>query len=378
MNNSYQYQEGVTRFITATNPQDPYRDFTYQQSKRYTSHLLMGNLELNFEKGKLFYNSMYVHTGSAYAADFYGKESEIFQGAQDYNYEGLIRRLQINDNTVFVNQLKWDGKLSDRLKYMLGAGINYINGEEPDRRILMFQSVGNNQVQLLGGEGRNQRFNSQITETAILPKVNLQYNLLPESDRLSYVEVGYDGRISTKDFSAPIYNLIWAGGQTNSPTFDRDNIALDPYFNQENLSDGDFSLEHFNDTYDVKRNNHGAYVDVVHQLNSKLTLNAGVRADNVFTKINYRVNRGVSIGSNDIEGFFISPSINAKFELNRKNHLRFGASRTFTLPQDKEISPSYIWALMVMTMVTPILKYLPTTTSTLNGIGTFQVVKSLP
>ncbi len=339
IDNNFEYQEGVTRLITATSPQDPYRDFTYQQSKRNTSHLLMGNLELNFNAGKLFYNSMYVHTGSAYTADFYGKESEIFQGAQDYNYEGMIRRLQINDNSVFVNQLTWDGKLSDRLKYTAGAAVNYINGQEPDRRILMFQSVGNGNVQLLGGEGRNQRFNSQITETAILPKVNLQYNLLPESNRVSYVEVGYDGRISTKDFSAPIYNLIWAGGQANSPTFDRNNILLDQYFNQQNLDDADFRVEYFNDPYDVKRNNHGAYVDAVHQLSGKLTLNAGLRADNVSTKINYRVNRGVSIGSNEIDGLFFSPSINAKLELNRKNHLRLGASRTFTLPQDKEISP---------------------------------------
>lgn len=339
MDNSFQYQEGVTRFITATNPQDPYRDFTYQQSERNTSHLLMGNLELNFEKGKLQYNSMYIHTGSAYAADFYGKESEIFQVAQDYNYEGLIRRLQINDNTVFINQLLWSGKFSDRLKYNIGAAVNNVSGEEPDRRILMFPSIGNGRVRLAGGEGRNQRFNSEISETAVLPKVNVQYNLLPDSEKLSYVEVGYDGRISTKDFSAPTYNLIWSGGQAATPEFDRDNIALDPYFNQENLTNGSFRLEHFNDTYDVQRNNHGGYVDLVHQLNNKFTLNAGLRADNVFTKINYEVNRGVNIGSNTIKGFFLSPSLNVKYELNRKNQLRAGVSRTFTLPQDKEISP---------------------------------------
>jgi len=339
MNNTFQYEEGVTRFITATNPQDPYRDLTYQQSERNVSHLLMGNLQLNFEKGKLFYNSMYMHTGSAYAADFYGKESEIFQVAQDYNYEGLIRRLQINDNTLFINQLMWSGNFSDRLTYNIGAGVNYISGEEPDRRILMFPSIGNGMVQLAAGEGRNQRFNSMITETAVLPKVNVQYKLLPSSEKVSYVELGYDGRISSKDFSAPIYNLIWAGGQANSPKFDRNNIELDQYFNQENLTNGSFRVEHFNDKYDVKRNNHGAYIDLVHQLNGKLTLNAGLRADNIFTKINYEVNRGVNIGSNTIEGFFFSPSLNAKYELNSEHQLRAGVSRTFTLPQDKEISP---------------------------------------
>src|SRR5690606_3507425 len=154
-----------------------------------------------------------------------------FQVAEDYNSEGLIRRLQINDNAIFINQLTWNGDLSKRIKYMAGASVNYISGEEPDRRILMFPSIGNGRVRLATGEGRNQRFNSDITETAVLPKLNFQYNLLPESERLSYVELGYDARISSKDFSAPIYNLIWAASES-VPTFDRNNIVLDPYFNQ--------------------------------------------------------------------------------------------------------------------------------------------------
>ena len=340
MDNNFEYEEGVSRLITATNPENPYRDFTYQQSSRNASHLLMGNLELNFDKGRLFYNSMYIHTGSAYAADFYGKEGEIFQSAQDYNYEGLIRRLQVNDNSVFVNQLTWDGKISDRLKYMAGAALNYVNGDEPDRRILMFQSIGEGKVRLASGEGRNQRFNSAITETAVLPKFNFQYNLLPQSNKTSYLEIGYDGRISNKDFSAPIYNLIWANSaSTGWPEFERNHIELDRYFNQQHLNNGSFKLEHFNDKYDVKRNNHGAHVEIVHQFNHQLTLNAGLRADNVLTKINYNVNRGANIGSNEIKGFFISPSVNAKLELNQKNQLRLAVSRAFTLPQDKEISP---------------------------------------
>ncbi|TPE44969.1 TonB-dependent receptor [Pontibacter mangrovi] len=339
MDNKYNYQEGVTRLITATNPENPFRDFDYQQSSRNASHMLAANLEFNFNPGQLHFNSLYLHTATAAAINFYGKETELFQVAEDYNSEGHIRRLQINDNTAFINQLIWNGNLSDRITYNVGAAVNNVIGQEPDRRIVMLPSIGDGRVQLGVGEGRAQRFNSKITETAVLPKANLQYSLSPDSEQLSYIEVGYDSRISFKDFSAPIYNLIWAGGQSTAPTFPLDDIRLDPVFNQENLANGDFLLEQFSDTYDVERMNHGAYVDLVHRFGNRLTLNAGLRADDIYTKINYSVNRGANVGSNTIDKFFLSPSFNTKYELNENNHIRTGVSRTYTLPQDKEISP---------------------------------------
>lgn len=339
MNNSYHYQEGVTRLITATNPENPFRDFNYQQSSRNASHMLAANVEFNLNKSQLHFNSLYLHTATASAMNFYGKETELFQVAEDYNSEGYIRRLQINDNTAFINQLIWSGNLTDRVSYNVGAALNNVVGQEPDRRIVMFPSIGNGRVQLGVGEGRAQRFNSKITETAILPKANLQYSLSLDPEKLSYISVGYDSRISYKDFSAPIYNLIWAGGQGSAPTFPVDDIRLDPFLNQENLANGTFRVEQFSDTYDVERMNHGAYVDMVHKIGNKLTLNAGLRADDVYTKINYRVNRGANVGSNTIDEFFLSPSFNTKYELNEKNHFRTGVSRTYTLPQDKEISP---------------------------------------
>ncbi|MBB6611498.1 TonB-dependent receptor [Pontibacter sp. Tf4] len=339
MDNKYHYQEGVARLITATNPENPFKDFNYQQSMRSASHMLAGNLEFDLNNSKLNFYSLYLHTATAAAYSFYGRETEKFQKAEDFNSEGHTRRLQINDNSVFINQLIWSGDLSDRIKYTIGAAVNHVFGEEPDRRTFMLPSIGNGMVELGMGEGRNQRFNSSITETAVIPKANLQYTLSTDPDKLSYIEVGYSGKVSNKSFSAPIYNLIWSGGQGTLPTFRLDDIRLDPYFNQESLDNGNFKMEHFNDTYDVKWNNHGAYADLVHKVGEKLTLNAGLRADDINMKINYNVNRGADQGANNIDELFLSPSFNAKYELDDKNHIRTGISRTYTLPQDKEVSP---------------------------------------
>jgi hypothetical protein len=339
--NKYRYEEGVLREINAANALVPSVDMTYTKSLRSTSNLLLGNLELDYTNTKLNYNILYIHSGSEYHSDRYGKHVETFQIAEDFNSEGLIRWQQMNDNSLFVNQLSVNGNFSKRIKYFAGAAINNMSGKEPDRRIFRFPSLGNNSVYFHPGENRSRRFSTDLTELSVVPKVNLKYKLSTDNENSSVIEVGYDSRISYKEFTAPFYNHTWNARRLSEiPTFENwRNVVLDKYFNQEVFSNNLFEIEHFNDKYDVVRNMHGVYIDLIYQLGNYLTLNTGLRADDVYIKIDYDVNNGSSTGSNIIEGFFLSPSFNLKYILNHKNHLRIGSSRTTTLPQDIEISP---------------------------------------
>jgi len=341
MDNKYRYEEGILREINAANALVPFVDMTYTKSLRSTSKLLLGNLELNYTDTKLNYNILYIHSGSEYYSDRYGKHVETFQIAEDYNSEGLIRWQQINDNSLFVNQLSINGNFSERLKYFAGAALNHISGKEPDRRIFRFPSIGNNAVNFHHGENRSRRFSTELSELSVVPKVNFQYKLSTANENSSVIDVGFESRISNKEFMAPFYNHTWNARKLSEiPTFENwKNVVLDKYFNQEALSNNLFEMEHFNDKYNVVRNMHGAYIDLIYQLGSSSTLNAGVRADNAYIKIDYDVNNGSSTGSNTIEGVFFSPSFNIKYVLNDKNHFRIGSSRTTTLPQDIEISP---------------------------------------
>ena len=61
--------------------------------------------------------------------------------------------------------------------------------------------------------------------------------------------------------------------------------------------------------------------------------------DYVDINVDYNVNRGGSEGSNTIRKDYFLPSLNLKYNLNEKHSLRLGASKTYTLPQAKEISP---------------------------------------
>jgi len=341
LDNKYRYEEGVLREITASNATNPAVDMTYTKSQRSTSHLLLGNLDLNFTNVKLDYSVLYIHSGNTNHSDRYGKHVETFQVAEEFNSEGLIRWQQAIDNTLLVNQLSANGNLSERLKYYAGAAVNYISGNEPDRKIFRFPSMGNDKVSFHHGENRSRRFSTELSDLSVVPKVNLQYKLSADSKNNSLIEVGYDARISNKEFLAPMYNHTWNKFKLSElPVFENwRNVDLDNHFNQNNLSNNLFEIEHFNDTYSVFRNMHSGYADLIYQFGSSFTLNAGFRADYVNVKIDYEVSNGSVTGTNTIEDLFFSPSFNLKYELNSNNHFRFGASRTFTLPQDIEISP---------------------------------------
>jgi outer membrane receptor protein involved in Fe transport len=340
MSNKYRYEEGELREITTTGAADPFVDMTYTRYNRSSSNLLLGNLELNFNKVKLSYNSLYIHSATAYHADMFGRHTERFQIAPDFS--GYTRRQQMNDNSIFINQIIVEGDISERLKYNVGAAANNIIGKEPDRRFFRFPNkiIGGDTVTLHPAENVNERLNTEIKELTFNPKFNIQYKLTDDSENSSLIEIGYDGRLSNKSFGAPIYNHKWNPRKRDFlPEFSKNNIELDKHINQDALSNDYFKIEHFNDTYSVKRWIHAAYVDFVYQINNSITLNPGLRLDDVYLIIDYDVNRGSSTGSNTLDEFKLSPFLNAKYEINDKNHLRIGASQTYTVPQDREISP---------------------------------------
>ena len=55
--------------------------------------------------------------------------------------------------------------------------------------------------------------------------------------------------------------------------------------------------------------------------------------------VDYNVNRGGTKGENEIDKSYFLPSLNLRYNFNDKHALRLAASKTYTLPQAKEISP---------------------------------------
>lgn len=90
--------------------------------------------------------------------------------------------------------------------------------------------------------------------------------------------------------------------------------------------------------YNVKKLINSGYIDVSYQFTTKLIVNLGFMLENVDMTVNHDVQHAIP-GSEEIKKNYIPPSLNIKHDLNDKNTVRLGASKTYTLPQSKEISP---------------------------------------
>lgn len=324
------YDEEVRNSITSG---DLSQDMKGDISKIETSQLLMAGLNYRYsDKLHLQYDLMMVHAARESVGDYWGMDAD-FQSSD--TYEGFMRRQQVNDNRLLVNQLSGVWKFAP--KWSLDAGISYnkIKGMEPDRRINNLVKTAGGYVPMKG-TGVQQRYFSELNEDDINLRAGFTYKL-PDAygSEFSSVNFGYTGRLVNDGFSATEYDLSVIRQQS----FDATDVKFDRYYNQGNLDKGFFMQDRNQDEYDVDKKIHSAYAEATYQLSEHFIANVGVKYDNVNLGVNYRVNRGGTKGSQSIDKDYVLPSVNLRYNFNDKHALRFGASKTYTLPQAKEISP---------------------------------------
>lgn len=324
------YDEEVRNSITSG---DLSQDMKGDISKIEISQLLMAGLNYRHsDKLHLQYDLMMVHAARESVGDYWGMDAD-FQSSD--TYEGFMRRQQVNDNRLLVNQLSGVWKFAP--KWSLDAGISYnkIKGMEPDRRINNLVKTAGGYVPMKG-TGVQQRYFSELNEDDINLRAGFTYKLLDAyGSEFSSVNFGYTGRLVTDGFSATEYDLSVIRQQS----FDATDVKFDRYYNQGNLDKGFFMQDRNQDEYDVDKKIHSVYAEATYQLSEHFIANVGVKYDNVNLGVNYRVNRGGTKGSQSIDKDYVLPSVNLRYNFNDRHALRFGASKTYTLPQAKEISP---------------------------------------
>ncbi len=326
----YQYTDDIVRNTTTSGT--VYKDMTGKKYSENISQLALANVDYDMQNHHhVSYNFMMIHANSQSVGDYTGKNS-IF--SDDYGNLGFTRRQQANDNLLIVNQLMTNWGLSKSLSLDLGGSYNKVKGNEPDRRINNITKADNGYSLLRGNS--QQRYFSVLDEDDINFKAGLVYRLKDNLEEISKIRLGYTGRMVDDSFKATEYNLT-VGQVSSIPSLD--NFSLDDYYNQSNLSSGWFTIEKNIDKYTVKKNIHSAYVEATYQFSPRWIANLGMKYDNVDIKVDYDVNQGGSQGNNKIKKNFLLPSLNLKYNINELHSLRLGVSKTYTLPQAKEISP---------------------------------------
>ena len=326
----YQYTDEIIRNTTTGGT--VYKDMNGKKYAENISQLALANVDFDMQnRHHISYNLMMIHANTQSVGDYNGKNS-IF--SDDYENLGFTRRQQTNDNMLIVNQLMTNWGLTKSLSLDAGASYNMVKGYEPDRRINNLTKAEDGYTLLRGNS--QQRYFSTLDEDDLNVKAGLVYRLKDNIEEISNVRFGYTGRFVDDNFKATEYNLT-VGHVSAIPSLD--DFSLDDYYNQENFASDWFKIQKNLDEYTVKKNIHSAYAEATYQFTPRWIVNLGLKYDKVDIEVDYNVNRGGSKGNNTIQKDYFLPSLNLKYNLNDKNSFRLGVSKTYTLPQAKEISP---------------------------------------
>lgn len=328
--NGFEFREGINQSVSAQGAK--LRSF---QQKRFsyktnTTGMFNANYRIN-EKNKIAYNFLFVNSSDQSRDIYSGFIRDI---AEDDN--GLIQRGTYIQNKILINQLLGSYKIKDNTTLDWATSYNNIRSDMPDRtqNTLKFLNVYNGFVLAQNTITDNHRYNQNLIENEFGANLVLNHKL-----KNGKITTGYNGRFKQRDFEALQFNFRVVGSQLNT-VLDPNN--LDAFFNSQNFNDGLFRIETFTgtnvtpQTYQGAQNINAAFTNLEYRLSEKLSSIIGVRYENISQTVSWRTQLDASGNKNTFERNEFLPSVILKYEIQEKQNLRFGASKTYTLPQFKE------------------------------------------
>lgn len=353
--NKYSYQDGISDNIAAVltdgslNVGEKYNTETYNYS---ASKMLMNNVAYKINNNhKLKFNHLFIHSNSQRIQDFVGTNPNV---GRDLDDNRLINKLFQTEtqNRLFVNQLISENKFGESIDVNAGLSYNAIYNDEPDRRKNTF-IINNdtNTTRISQNAVRdNSRFYGNLFENVIAGNINAIKYFGERYENKGKITLGYDGSITNRKFDAMYFDHNFSN--PINTFIDINNFNSN--FSQESLDNGLFRIEtsrgrnnnaeSFIPTfYDGEKMLHAAYVDAVYKFNEKFTANVGIRAEDVKMNVNWNVPIALigfsKEGEKDLDNTYLLPTLNFKYQLNKKVNLRASSSITYTYPQFKEFAP---------------------------------------
>ena len=337
---NFNYQDGNIK--QNTNGGLVFRDQEFSKYTYNVSQLLMGNVKFKSEIYSIAFNHLFIHNNKQSIGDYLGLDDPQQEG--DLSFQ---RRQQTNNNELYVNQLIGNYKFTERLDFEAKGALNFIRGNEPDRRSNEYLIRNGETRPNTNSDGTNERYFSKLQENDYAAKAKLTYQLHADEDNKSAIDFGVDYRYTERLFAATIFNHKFTG---NGPIISIENP--DAIFNQNSIDTNIFSLTSLNVkasnpneiipfTYRGKRLVSGAFTNLVYQFSNKLFVSGGLKFEKSEQRVTYATNIGKSAidGPSSINTAYILPSLNIKYSINEDHILRFAASQTYTYPQFKETAP---------------------------------------
>ena len=317
------------------------QDFKKDSYSYNTNTTAMGVLNYRMNSNHKFtFTSLFLNSSDQSHDEYNGFDIEFDNDiTNNENGVGFIQRNTFTETKLLINQFSGEHDLSDRNTLNWIVGYNQMNNSIPDR---MQNTAGadfrsnrsTDFVLITGSPIYNHRFFQDLKEDEFSINISdeIKFNDA-EDDLKGTLTFGYSGRFKLIDFSSQQYDfrLINQAGLYNV-----DIANFDAFFNASNLS----SLYRINtlktQTYSGGQYINAGYVTGLWNFNSKLSVVAGLRAEMIGVEIDYltlQSSEKQRIGSVREK---LLPSLSAKYVLKEDMNLKFGASKTYTLPQFKE------------------------------------------
>jgi Outer membrane receptor proteins, mostly Fe transport len=333
--NGYEYREGVNNDVSAQGARIRWSEQNRFGYKTNTTGLFNAKYLINSEH-KLSYNFLFVNSSDQWNDNYNGYFRDITEGTT-----GLRRLGSYAQNRVFVNQLLGTHQLTDRMDVDWGVSANRVAYIMPDRIENVLRYVDGQGYRIAEfADSDNNRFNQRLDENEYAVNLNGSYKIGNTEAPKGVIRLGYQGRIKKREFESIQFNFEHTS-QGRAVIVDPNN--LDALYNQESFANGYFNITGFAgespQLYSGDQQIHAGYVSLEYDLTDRLTSVVGVRYENIRQYVDWVTQFFPEGGNNTLTRNPILPSLNLKYELNEKQNLRLGASKTYTLPQFKERAP---------------------------------------
>lgn len=321
--NDYVYSSGKEGFYDSTG--DAIKALNVERYTYSTNTTALLNLSYKLNaKNKISFTSNFIHSSEQDARFFEGYMREI--GA-----DIIINRGDNKITSTWINQLLGNHKISDSWNTDWGLSYNMLNTKRPDRLQNTFDASNYNI--LAGSTVNNHRYFDELNDNTLNGflsfakqfnnlKINFGYNGSYKDRQFENTTIGLNFSVQTTVDPSNVDGFINAGNNSiiMYNTFRPTNMLYKPFF------------------YKFKQSSQSGFVNLDYKFSEKLVVQLGGRFDYVDIKSNWD---DVIFGTDKKDKSYTKflPALNAKYSINDKQNLRFSASKTYTLPQPKELVP---------------------------------------
>lgn len=339
--NKFQYFQGISRILyndaEGTPKNNPVKT-TYHYSTNQTG-MINAVLQVT-EKFKSKVNLLGFRTAGNQVSEYFGYNDGISRD--------VYRRRLINDiSSMYITQWINEYKHSERLFIGVYTAWNRIENNQPNR-LTTSLIRNNNQYQFLANNsGDHSSYYQNLLDNDYTINANSKIKLLVDSsanrDKLN-INIGYTFRFKDRSFDQSDY--IYRPRIASYPNINPDNI--DEAFDYQNFTAGNFTMEDENprngkldiNKYTGDLTVHSPSIGIDYVPLDNVAINFGTRLDFIDQNVVWNiVTTYPNKGKVNFNTFKVLPFINFKYFIEKNHILKLGYSKTYTLPQFKELAP---------------------------------------